>query len=267
MATPETPKPRRPRRRSTPEGDAILKAETTPADPPPADTPPKLDDPTPDADPAPGADRPRRGRPRGSTNTRGRSARLAEIESGARTAWGRVTQLTGFSIFANPALPPQRKVVFLNDIEILRSDDGTDAVVGALRLACERNSKLEATCLRMIAASAYTGIGATVVFGVVLPILTNHGMIPPAVANMLGVQMPESVIDIRPTAPHAPPPPPPPPTSDDDTPPPVPPPPAPLREPHPADAPPPPPPLEMAPAEPEQDLQFGRQEIHPEMFG
>lgn len=266
MSTPETPKPRASRRRTTPEGDAILKAETTP-DPAPKDTPPKVDDDKPNGDAAPSEDRPRRGRPKGSTNTRGRSARLGEIEASARVAWGRATQLAGFSIFANPALPPQRKVVFLNDIEILRSDDGTDAVVGALRLACERNSKLEATCLRMIAASAYTGIGATVVFGLVLPILTNHGMIPPAVAHMLGVQMPDSVIDVRPSAPPPPPPPnrPQPAPEHDDAPPPPPPPPP--REPHPADAPPPPPPLEMAPADAEQELQFGRQEIHPEMFG
>lgn len=263
-----------PRKLTTPEGDAILAAETAPPknDPPPKDVPPKIPDDDTKTDPAPSGDAPRRGRPPGSKNTRtrGRSTRLDEIEAAARTTWDRVTQLAGFSIFANPALPPHRKVVFLNDVEILRSDDGMDAVVGALRLACERNSKLEAAALRMIAASAYTGIGATVVFGLLLPIMTNHGVIPPAIATMLGVQMPENRIDVQPTT--APPPPPPPPRTTaprytDDNPPPVPMQPTVVREPHPADAPPPMPPLEVPPTDDEQALVFGRTEIHPEMFG
>lgn len=272
MSAPETPTPpRRARKRTTPEGEAILKAETTPQnDPAPKDTPPPERDSEGDAPPA--NDAPRRGRPPGSKNVRSgsrKSTRLGEIEAGARTAWGRTLSLVGFSVFSNPMFMPQQKVLYLNDVEILRSEDATNAVVGCLRLACERNSKLEAACLRMLAASAYTGIGATVVFGIVLPIMTNHGVIPAPIASMLGVQMPDDMINVRTPSP------PPPPTRDvheemrqnspsDEF---VPPPPPPPREPHPADAPPPPPPLEMAPADPEQPMVFGRQEIDPELFG
>lgn len=265
-----------PRKMTTPEGDAILAAETaTPPknDPPPKDVPPKTDKDD-AADPPPAGDAPRRrGRPAGSKNTtrRGRGTRLDEIEASARVAWERVTQLAGFSIFANPALPPARKVVWLNDMEILRSEDGVDAVVGALRLACERNSKIEAAALRMIAASAYTGIGATFVFGLALPIMTNHGVIPPAIANMLGVQMPENRIVVQHPTETPPPPPPtrpaPRPPVDDDNPPPLPMQPTVVREQHPADAPAYVPPLEVPPTDDEQALVFGRTEIHPEMFG
>lgn len=260
MSTPD-PKPRARRSRRTPEGDAILKAETTPPpsdDPSPKDSAPRdtSDDPTPD-------EPKKRGRPRGSRN----ASKRATIEASARTFYDRATQLAGFSIFANPALPPQRKVVFLNDVEILRSEDGANAVVGALMLAVERNSKLEATLLRMIAASAYTGIGATVVFGLMLPILTNHGMIPPAVANMLGVQMPDSAIEVR--EPIIPDPPPNDPSmhrpyaAEHEAPPPVPPPPPSVDEMMQPSA----VALEFEHADPEGQLKFGRTEIDPEMFG
>lgn len=178
-------------RQTTPEGDAIIAAAIAeaapPADPPPADVP-VTESP---ADPNAPTDAPkRRGRPPGSKNRVGgrrpRAARLDDIASAADEAVKRGALLAAYIVSAAP-IPPDRKVVWLNDTEIVASPQGREAIVGSLRFACDRNPKFAAFCQRMIEASAYTGIGATVVFGLVLPIAMNHGLVklPPQIIAMM----------------------------------------------------------------------------------
>lgn len=180
-----------PQRQTTPEGDAIIAAaiaEATVPDPPPADVPLGTGA-AGDSDASSDAPK-RRGRPPGSKNRtsgrRPRSARLDEIASAADVAVQRGALLAAYLVSVSP-MPPDRKVVWLGDTEIVGSPQGREAIVGSLRFACDRNPKFAALCQRMIEASAYTGIGATVVFGLVLPIAMNHGLVklPPNVLAMM----------------------------------------------------------------------------------
>lgn len=180
-----------PQRQTTPEGDAIIAAalaEAAPPDPPPADVP--LGTGSAGESDAPTDAPKRRGRPPGSKNRtsgrRPRAARLDDIESAADEAVKRGALLAAYVVSAAP-IPPDRKVVWLGDTEIVGSPEGRKAIVGSLRFACERNPKIAAFCQRMIEASAYTGIGATVVFGLVLPIAMNHGLVklPPQILAMM----------------------------------------------------------------------------------
>jgi hypothetical protein len=187
-------------RQTTPAGDALIADELaraalengaasssdSPADPPPPDVPLTAEEGTPD-EPA----KPRRGRPPGSKNTgagrRSRASKLDEIASAADVAIQRGALLASYVILQAP-IPPERKPVYMQDAAIIGAPRGREALVGSLRFACDRNARIEKFCLRMIEASAYTGIGAAVVFGLVLPIAVNHGVfrnVPPALLAML----------------------------------------------------------------------------------
>jgi hypothetical protein len=187
-------------RQTTPEGDALIADELARAaaengaaatsDPPPSDVPlfaGHRESAGESTDPP----KPRRGRPPGSKNTgagrRSRASKIDEVCAAADVAVQRATLLASYVILQAP-IPPERKPVYMEDAAIIGRPKGREALVGSLRFACERNSRIERFCTRMIEASAYTGIGATVVFGLVLPIALNHGLLrglPPALTSML----------------------------------------------------------------------------------
>lgn len=181
---------------TVPEGDAIIAEEiaaataTAESDPAPSFKEPDA----PNSDPAPDAPK-RRGRPPGSKNatsgTRGRkssAAKLDEIGEAFGTAIERAADVATYVVAVSP-LAPEQKIVWYNDASIVKSPKGKEALVGSLRFACSRNSRIARFCESAIEASAYTGIGAAVVFGLIVPIAINHGLIklPPQLAGMFDV--------------------------------------------------------------------------------
>lgn len=178
-------------RQTTPEGEALIAAELAAAassDPPPKDAPFTESG---SAGKSADEDKPRRGRPPGSKNgsarpRRTRVTKLDEISEAAGTVIERGALLASFAVMRAP-MAPERKMVWLEDASIVSSPRGKEALVGSLRFACEKNSRIANFCTSLIEASAYTGIGATVVFGLVLPIAINHGVFKNVPAPLLAM--------------------------------------------------------------------------------
>jgi hypothetical protein len=114
-----------------------------------------------------------RGRPKGSTNRVGASMSISKIEESLATQF----TMIGTAVYA------------FNSYDGTVILQGTPKLSAALANLCEKNPKVKKNIERMLAGGAYGEVIVAAAF-IAIPIMANHGMMPPGIAALYGKAIP-----------------------------------------------------------------------------